>query len=82
MSKFNEYLEAAKEKEEQLASKEAMDKDPEYFKKYKVGGKMVVFAGAPGIGKTVYTITRIDDSGMFGKRESSNVRILDPEETR
>lgn len=59
-----------------------MDKDPDYYKKYKVGSKFVVFAGAPGIGKTVYTITRIDDSGMFGERESSNVRILDPEETK
>jgi hypothetical protein len=42
--------------------------------KLKVGGKFVTWAAAPGSGKAVYAITKIDQKGVWGKLESNTIR--------
>jgi hypothetical protein len=64
---------------------------PEEIEKYiqqklsfhKEGGRYMIDAGAPGIGKFIYKITRISkDGNIFGRYlpEESDVRDLDPSE--
>lgn len=43
---------------------------------YSVGGDYVTFAGAPGTGKVVYRITKIDAHGIWGVEVSNTVRLL------
>lgn len=50
--------------------------------RYAVGDAFVVEAGAPGIGRTVYRVTGVDDRGLWGYVESNTMRMLDPEEVR
>lgn len=45
---------------------------------YVVGDSYVTEAGAPGIGRTIYEITRIDSEGMWAKIVEDTVRILEP----
>jgi hypothetical protein len=49
-----------------------------------VGDKIVFHAGAPGIGKAIYQITRIDDRGIWAKKLSSDIRVPgeDPYESK
>jgi NADPH-dependent curcumin reductase CurA len=46
--------------------------------KKKVGDTVVVFAGAPGIGRIVYRVTRIDADGVFGFVVENSIEVLDP----
>ena len=41
----------------------------------KVGDKLVHYAGAPGSGKQVLEITRMDDTGVYGKEISNTIRV-------
>lgn len=49
--------------------------------RYSVGERVVHEAGAPGIGRTVYLITRVDAGGVWGTVEEDTVRVLAPWET-
>jgi hypothetical protein len=49
---------------------------------FNVGEEVVIHAGAPGTGHTVYVITRIDDDGIWAIEKSNDVRILTPGEVR
>ena len=51
------------------------------LKGFYVGMKHVTWAAAPGTGRTVYRVTRIDDEGVWGVVEEDTVRILEPWET-
>lgn len=45
------------------------------IKRYKVGDYFVSHAGAPGIGKSVHKITKIDQKGVWGTVVSNTIRI-------
>jgi hypothetical protein len=49
---------------------------------YVVGGTVTQHAGAPGIGSVTYEITRIDQTGVYGKEIENTIRELTPEEVR
>ena len=46
--------------------------------RYTVGERIVHEAGAPGIGRTIYIITRIDGDGVWGLVEEDTVRVMEP----
>lgn len=46
----------------------------------KAGDKIVSFAAAPGCGRIVHQITRIDDTGIYGIEIENTIRELKPEE--
>lgn len=48
---------------------------------YRVGQEIVRRAAAPGIGRWVYRVTRIDDWGVWGVLEEDTVRVMEPWET-
>ena len=52
------------------------------IERYSVGDKYVCWAGSPGIGKKVYSITRIDSDGIWGVLESDTMRELEGWECR
>ena len=56
------------------------EKSPEDIKNYEVGDAYVVWAGAPGTGKWIYRVTRIDKDGIWGVEEHCDVRELSPDE--
>lgn len=47
---------------------------------YKRGDALVTWAGAPGTGRTVYRITRVDQRGVWGVEVSDTARVLSPQE--
>jgi len=49
--------------------------------RYKPGDAFVVWAGAPGTGRTIYAVTHVDGFGVWGTVASDTVRELDPSET-
>lgn len=54
--------------------------ESEYCSQYSPGDTYVTFAGAPGCGRTVYEVTRVDEDGIWGVVQSDTVRILTPGE--
>jgi hypothetical protein len=44
----------------------------------KPGDTLCHFAGAPGCGRVVYVITRIDATGVYGHEVENTIRELDP----
>lgn len=51
-----------------------VDNKPQYDK-YKAGDNITFDAGAPGIGKVTYKITRIDNKGVWGIEISNTIRV-------
>lgn len=49
-------------------------------KKRKVGDTTYAFAGAPGTGRIVHRITRIDAEGVYGVEIENTIRELRPSE--
>ena len=45
-----------------------------------VGDEISMFAAAPGTGRMVYKITRMDESGVFGVITENTMRDLHPSE--
>lgn len=52
----------------------------EKIARHPVGDHYVVWAGAPGVGRTVYLVTRVDEGGAWGVVLSDTVRELTPAE--
>jgi len=48
---------------------------------YVVGQTIVSWAGAPGCGRSVAVITRIDEEGYWGYEIENTIRELEPWET-
>ena len=48
--------------------------------RYKPGDHCVIWAGAPGIGRVVYRVTRLDEKGLWGVEVENTIRELDPSE--
>lgn len=46
-----------------------------YIERYKVGGEFVSFVAAPGSGRLVWSIARIDEKGMWGYLVEDTSRI-------
>lgn len=72
-------------KEQLISSRKSWAQDPKDWKHRpelkKPGDTITVFAGAPGIGKWTYRITRTDEAGHWGIEIENTVRTLEPEET-
>lgn len=52
----------------------------EWIERYKNQEFFVVHAGAPGIGRTVYKITKETEEGLWGIQVENTVRVLEPHE--
>ena len=61
-------------------SKPIFRDNTENIQQYQVGQCYVVFAAAPGTGRRVHTITKINDIGMWGILKKDTIRELDPSE--
>lgn len=48
--------------------------------KYKVNQYYTVYAAAPGTGRWIYLITKVDKQGVWGIELENNVRELTPSE--
>ena len=64
----------------QGASEEEVQRYRAKYLNYKPGDHYSIDAGAPGIGKSVYLITRIENETIYGVYlpNESTVRILEP----
>ena len=49
------------------------------YSKYKVGDNIAFHAGAPGIGKVVYKITKINDDGVWGIETENTISVPEPD---
>lgn len=54
----------------------------EAVKKNKVGDLVTHFASAPGVGKITYEISKIDETGVYGRVLFDSIRELEPSEVR
>lgn len=64
--------------EEQLA--DAYEAQTPRWTPYAVGDNYCVFAGAPGTGRHVYLVTRVDRTGIYGVTVENTIRELEPYE--
>ena len=42
---------------------------------YAVGDTLTAWAGAPGVGRIVYRVTKVDDAGLWGVVVENTIRV-------
>lgn len=50
----------------------------EFITPYKLGDSFVCDAGAPGMGRVVYYVTKIDEDGIWGYEIENTIREMEP----
>lgn len=78
----NQYWEKQwRETDEEAKKEKWLSKVEDYRLLYKkepeIGGTVVHTAGAPGVGRWIYTITRIEDGIVYGLEKENNVWVPD-----